>query len=69
MNDLELPAMLYKRDGSILDWDGKMWDTLIVATDEELEAALADGWETPSMLTEPQEEKPRRGRPPKERPE
>lgn len=39
----ELPAMLYKH-GSELEWDGELFDTLVVADDEELDAALADGW-------------------------
>ena len=39
----ELPAMLYKPGGE-LEWDGEMFDTLVVEDDEALEAALGEGW-------------------------
>ena len=56
MEDLNLdyPAMLYKRDGDMIEWDGKRFDTLIVADEEELEIALSDGWQLPAdVLKEP----------------
>lgn len=43
MADLEYPAMLYKR-GSAFEWDGEMFDCLIVEDADEAKAALADGW-------------------------
>lgn len=70
MNELEMPAMLYKRDGTMLDWDGKMWDTIIVADEEDLEIALANGWQHPADAIKPDDDKPeaaRRGRPPKDK--
>jgi hypothetical protein len=39
----ELPAMLYK-PGTEIEWDHEMFDTLVVNDDEELDAALANGW-------------------------
>lgn len=42
--DLEFPAMLYKADGDMLEWDGEMFDHLVVEDAEELKAAKADGW-------------------------
>lgn len=44
---LETPAMLYKHGGD-LDWNGKMFDTIIVADEEEAEIAFADGWMLPA---------------------
>ena len=46
--NLDLPAMLYRRDGTMLDRNGKMFDTIIVTDDEEVEIALADGWLLPA---------------------
>lgn len=48
MPELELPAMLYKRDGTMLEWEHKMFDTIIVTDEEEAEIALADGWLPPA---------------------
>lgn len=42
-NVMEFPAMLY-RYGSMFDWDGEQFDYLIVGSQEEADAALADGW-------------------------
>lgn len=39
----EFPAMLYK-PGSTFLWDGEMFDYVIVADEEELAIAQADGW-------------------------
>ena len=41
---MEFPAMLYKANGSMLEWDGEMFDYLIVDDEEEAEIALEDGW-------------------------
>ena len=65
----ELPAMLYK-PGSTLEWDGEMFDYLVVSSEDDLKAALADGW----SIGKPEggdpavegDTKPRRGRPPKD---
>lgn len=39
----EMPAMLYKH-GTEIEWDHEWFDTLVVTDDDELEAALKDGW-------------------------
>ena len=44
---MEYPAMLYKAGGSMLEWDGAMWDFVIVADDEEQEIARAEGYGLP----------------------
>ena len=41
---MQFPAMLYKAYGSMLEWDGEMFDYVIVNDEEEAEIALADGW-------------------------
>lgn len=40
---MEFPASLYK-PGTQFEWDGEMFDTLVVHDEEEVEIALADGW-------------------------
>lgn len=40
---MEFPAMLYKR-GSAFEWDGELFDYVIVNDAEEAEIAAADGW-------------------------
>lgn len=40
---MEFPATLYKR-GNQFEWDGEMFDALIVNDEEEAEIAIADGW-------------------------
>jgi hypothetical protein len=40
---MEFPAMLYRR-GSMFEWDGEMFDYLIVNDAEEVAEALDDGW-------------------------
>jgi len=40
---MQFPAMLYK-PGSMLEWDGEMFDYVIVNDEEEAEIALSDGW-------------------------
>lgn len=44
---MDFPAMLYKPDGSMLEWDGAFWDFVIVADEEEAEIAHADGFGLP----------------------
>jgi hypothetical protein len=64
--------MLYKQ-GSRLKWQGLDLDFIVVdaAIDGEIEKYLADGWSVDPEKTdtpaepEPDEVKPRRGRPPK----
>lgn len=46
--DLEYPAALYKRDGTMLEWDGAMFDIIVINDPEEYEIALADGWLHPN---------------------
>lgn len=41
--NLEFPAMLYKR-GTALEWDGELFDYVVVNDAEEAEIALSDGW-------------------------
>lgn len=41
---MQFPAMLYKANGSMLEWDGEMFDYVIVNDQEEAEIALDDGW-------------------------
>ena len=40
---MQFPAMLYK-PGSMFEWDGEMFDYVIVNDEEEAEIALSDGW-------------------------
>ena len=63
---MEYPAMAFKR-GSMFEWDGEMFDYVIVADRDEADIALADGWvfHKPTDEPEPAKEPPRRGRPPK----
>lgn len=58
--------MCYK-PGSMLEWDGEMFDYLIVGDEEEADIALADGWvfHKPTDDPAPVKEPARRGRPPK----
>lgn len=44
MADIEYPAMLYKADGSMFEWDGEMFDCLIVEDADAAKAALKNGW-------------------------
>lgn len=44
MPDLEWPAMLFKANGDMLEWDGEMFDYLIVEDADEAKAALDKGW-------------------------
>lgn len=53
----ELPAMAYK-PGSMFQWDGEMFDYLVVTTHKEMDAALADGW---SFSKPPREPEPKTG--------
>lgn len=41
---MEYPGMVYKAGGAMLEWDGEMFDILIVNDDDELKAAKADGY-------------------------
>jgi hypothetical protein len=41
---MEYPAMLYKADGTMLLWDGEMFDHVVVNDEDELKAAKADGY-------------------------
>lgn len=58
--------MAYK-PGSMFEWDGEMFDYLIVNDEEEAEIALADGWvfHKPSKEEEAVDIK-KRGRKPKQ---
>jgi hypothetical protein len=47
--------MLYKSDGSMLEWDGEMFDYLIVENEDEAKAALKDGW----SVGKPEKEAPK----------
>lgn len=58
---MEYPAMLYKPDGAMLEWDGAMWDFVIVNDAEEAEIARADGYGLPG-----EEAAPKRARAKKE---
>jgi len=49
---MEYPVMLYKPDGSMLLWDGAMWDTVIVNDDDEMGEAVANGF---SLTGKPEE--------------
>lgn len=44
----EFPLMLYKADGSMLEWDGEMFDYLVIEpgdnAEDEAKAALKDGY-------------------------
>jgi len=40
---MQFPAMLYKL-GSMFEWDGEMFDYVIVNDEEEAEIAISDGW-------------------------
>lgn len=57
---MEFPAMLYKT-GTMFEWDGGLFDYVIVADADEAEIALADGW-VPHKPAE-DEAPARRGRP------
>jgi hypothetical protein len=59
MVDLEYPAMLYKRDGTMLQWDGEMFDHLIVNNADEAKAALSDGW----SAGKPKKDAPKKDKP------
>ena len=61
---MDFPLMLYRPDGSMLEWDGALWDTVIVNDEEEAEIALADGYGLPGEEISPAPAK--RGRPKKE---
>jgi hypothetical protein len=66
---VELPAMLYK-PGSMFEWDFEWFDYVIVNDQDELDAALADGWVSHKPTAEEEavviaKEPARRGRPPK----
>lgn len=61
---MDFPAILY-RHGSTLLWDGEMFDRLVVENKKEADDALADGWHL-GKPPEDVEQKPRRGRPPKD---
>jgi hypothetical protein len=41
---MEYPAMLYKAGGTMLLWDGEMFDHVVVNDEDELKAAKADGY-------------------------
>lgn len=43
MSRPQLPAMLYKH-GSMIEWDGELFDYMVVEKDEDLDAALKAGW-------------------------
>jgi hypothetical protein len=44
----EYPLMLYKAGGSMFEWDGEMFDHLVIEpgdnAEAETSAALKDGW-------------------------
>lgn len=60
MNLPGFPAMLFK-PGSMFEWDGEMFDYLVVDDEEEAEIALADGWVVGKPGTS-DDSKPQRGR-------
>ena len=41
---MEYPIMLYKADGSMLEWDGAMWDYVICNDEDEYGEAVASGF-------------------------
>lgn len=45
--------MLYKAGGTMLLWDGEMFDHLVVNDADEATAALADGWSVGKPKPEP----------------
>lgn len=44
---MEYPIMLYRADGTMLEWDGAMWDYVICADADEAEIAALDGFHLP----------------------
>ena len=66
---MDFPLMLYK-PGSMFRWDDEWFDYLIVADEDDLAPALADGWVADKPTAEEEaeviaKEPARRGRPPK----
>lgn len=49
---LEFPLMLYK-PGTMLEWDGELFDYVIVNDQEEADVALADGWSVEKPKADP----------------
>lgn len=44
---MDFPVMLYRAEGTMLEWDGAMWDYIICADEDEVELARLDGFGIP----------------------
>jgi hypothetical protein len=56
---MDFPMMLYRPDGEMLDWDGKKWDYIICADEEEVELARLDGFAPAGEKPKGKAEKPK----------
>lgn len=61
---MEFPVMLYRANGSMLEWDGEQFDYVIAADADDIAAAEADGFSIAKPTAS--EDAPRRGRPRKQ---
>ena len=44
---MDFPCMLYRAEGTMLEWGGAMWDYVICADEDEVELARLDGFGIP----------------------
>ena len=41
---MEFPIMLYRPNGTMLEWDGGMWDYIVCTDEDEVELARIDSF-------------------------